>query len=286
MISVIDGPTWLVDYDGDGSEPLFLDGVGSHTHEPGHTLSAYEWRVDGIPASSTTSLSMLLSTSTSIELEIWDDNVPPRTLVEETNVALVPPDQVPGVLTHYHDASGVGAQALLDSVPATVDYIEPEKPQRTAGRRQRMLSRGTIALEAHDPGSSVSFRSVKIRLLPDDTDPSIADRPSDEGYGVKENLIDRLAGMRFPVIDYHVHLRGGMTVEKAVDRQAESHVIVTGVLLVSGACGCANIVPTTRVDAVFRGDAGPVDPGAAAVHAVDLDIGNPARAGRPRRVKS
>jgi hypothetical protein len=36
--------------------------------------------------------------------------------------------------------------------------------------------------------------------------------------------MDRLAGRSFPVIDYHVHLRGGMTVEKALDRQA-----VTGI---------------------------------------------------------
>ena len=33
---VIDGPKWVVDYDGDGSEALTLDGTGSHTNEPGH----------------------------------------------------------------------------------------------------------------------------------------------------------------------------------------------------------------------------------------------------------
>jgi len=111
----------------------------------------------------------------------------------------------------------------------TVDYIEPEKPYRKKERSQRVLSHGTFALEGHDSGGCVRYRSVKIRLLPDDADPSITDRASDEGYGVKENLMDRFAGSHIPVIDYHIHLRGGMTVKKAMDRQAVTGINV-GVL--------------------------------------------------------
>ena len=44
---VIDGPDYRVDYDGDGSEPVQLDGSGSHTHEPGHVLTGYVWRIGG-----------------------------------------------------------------------------------------------------------------------------------------------------------------------------------------------------------------------------------------------
>jgi len=106
----------------------------------------------------------------------------------------------------------------------TVDYVEPDNPPRQADRSGRRLSRGTIALQGHDPGSRVAFRSVKIRPLPDDADPLAEPRASDEGYGLKANVMDRLAGASIPVIDHHVHLRGGMTVEKAMARQA-----VTGI---------------------------------------------------------
>lgn len=111
----------------------------------------------------------------------------------------------------------------------TVDYIELDNPYRKDSRSQRLLSHGTIALQAHDPISRVAFRSVRIRLLGDDADPSLADRVSDEGYGLKEHLMDRFAAADMPVIDYHVHLRGGMTVEKAIDRQAVTGINV-GVL--------------------------------------------------------
>ena len=106
----------------------------------------------------------------------------------------------------------------------TVDYLEPDNPPRKADRSGRRLSHGAIALQGHDPGSRVAFRSVKVRPLPDDADPLAEPRASDKGYGLKANVMDRLAGASIPVIDYHVHLRGGMTAEKALARQA-----VTGI---------------------------------------------------------
>ncbi len=110
----------------------------------------------------------------------------------------------------------------------TVDYLEPAEPYRAPPRAGRVLSHGTLALEG-DTGSRVAFRSVLIRPLPDDAEPTPPMRPSDEGYGLRENLLDRLAGAGVPVIDFHVHLRGGMTVDKAIARQAVTGVNV-GVL--------------------------------------------------------
>ena len=49
----------------------------------------------------------------------------------------------------------------------TVDYTEPEKPERPEGRERRVLSHGPIALQAHDPNSTVFYRSIKIKVLPD-----------------------------------------------------------------------------------------------------------------------
>jgi hypothetical protein len=108
----------------------------------------------------------------------------------------------------------------------TVDYLEPPDPPRPASRPGRRLSRGTFALQGHDPKSRVAFRCVNVRILPDGADPMAEPRASERGYGLEAGAMDRLAGADVPVIDYHVHLRGGMTVEKAVARQA-----VTGVNL-------------------------------------------------------
>ncbi len=49
----------------------------------------------------------------------------------------------------------------------TVDYTEPENPERPKGREGRVLSHGQIALQGHDPDSRVYYRHIRIRLLPD-----------------------------------------------------------------------------------------------------------------------
>lgn len=45
------------------------------------------------------------------------------------------------------------------------EYTEPADLEPPADRPGRRLSHGTIALQGHDPGSEVHFRSVKIKLL-------------------------------------------------------------------------------------------------------------------------
>ena len=49
----------------------------------------------------------------------------------------------------------------------TIDYTEPENPQRPERRKGRVLSSGQIALQGHDPGSIVYFKNIRIKLLPD-----------------------------------------------------------------------------------------------------------------------
>ncbi|HMP06089.1 MAG TPA: DUF1080 domain-containing protein, partial [Lacipirellulaceae bacterium] len=45
-----------------------------------------------------------------------------------------------------------------------VDYTEPDDPPQHAGAG-RKLSSGTIALQAHDPGSVVRYRNIRIKPL-------------------------------------------------------------------------------------------------------------------------
>ncbi len=111
----------------------------------------------------------------------------------------------------------------------TVDYLEPEKPVRKEDRSGRILSHGTIALQGHDEKSVVSIRRVAIRCLPDDADAGQPPRASDQGYGISTERMDALCGASLPFIDTYIHLRGGMTVDKAMARQAATGINV-GVL--------------------------------------------------------
>lgn len=48
-----------------------------------------------------------------------------------------------------------------------VDYTEPEKPLRDEGSKNRLLSKGTFALQGHDPESVVFYKDIMVRILPD-----------------------------------------------------------------------------------------------------------------------
>ena len=48
-----------------------------------------------------------------------------------------------------------------------VDYTEPENVKREAGMEQRLLDKGTFALQGHDPGSKVYFKNIMVKVLPD-----------------------------------------------------------------------------------------------------------------------
>lgn len=47
----------------------------------------------------------------------------------------------------------------------TVDYTEPEGGPVIEGPFDRKLSSGTIAIQCHDPGSEVHFKSIKVKPL-------------------------------------------------------------------------------------------------------------------------
>lgn len=48
----------------------------------------------------------------------------------------------------------------------TVDYTEPDGVERPADFAGRLLSSGTVALQGHDPGSTVLFKNLQIKALP------------------------------------------------------------------------------------------------------------------------
>lgn len=47
-----------------------------------------------------------------------------------------------------------------------VDYTEPDRVERPKGLEQRLITSGTFALQAHDPGSTVFYKNIQVKPLP------------------------------------------------------------------------------------------------------------------------
>ncbi len=62
---------------------------------------------------------------------------------------------------------GKNVQVRLNGT-LVVDYVEATPPLVADGVPGRVLGAGTFALQGHDPGSKVAFRSVRVRPLGDD----------------------------------------------------------------------------------------------------------------------
>ena len=83
-----------------------------------------------------------------------------------------------------------------------VDYVEPNHPYRTEENQGMRIDRGTFALSAYT-GKQVMITDIHVMPLP-------YDQPSERIDAVDEQSdeIIRLQQVNFPVIDFHVHLKG------------------------------------------------------------------------------
>jgi hypothetical protein len=65
----------------------------------------------------------------------------------------------------YHiTVKGNKVTLSVDGKPI-VEYTEPENPPHASAMPSRKLSSGTIALQAHDPGSVIRYRNIRIKPL-------------------------------------------------------------------------------------------------------------------------
>jgi hypothetical protein len=94
-----------------------------------------------------------------------------------------------------------------------VDYVEPGQPFRADLDFQRVLNHGTFALQGHDPASITYFKNIRVRPMPDNA-PQLSDEKP-EVDDVYRDII-RLGAENYPMVDYHVHLKGGLTIEQAL----------------------------------------------------------------------
>jgi hypothetical protein len=92
------------------------------------------------------------------------------------------------------------------------EYTESEDPGVRAVLGEQSQNEGTFALQAHDPKSTVYYRNIRVKPLPDDLDSS--------GQPLKDAELDKrliLAGKKnIPLMDLHVHLKRGLTLGQAL----------------------------------------------------------------------
>jgi hypothetical protein len=91
------------------------------------------------------------------------------------------------------------------------DYVEPVNPWRWDGGEDVKLGKGTFALQGHDAGRSVWFKDIRVKKV-------AASEPAEMKVSEKwDTALTRLMAEGFPVVDYHVHLKGGLTLDQVVE---------------------------------------------------------------------
>ncbi len=91
------------------------------------------------------------------------------------------------------------------------EYIQPDDPWRRKNDKYQKFNRGLIAIQCHDEFSKTYFKDIKIKVLPD------AEKitpPTDKEWDTK---ITKLHHANFPIVDFHVHLKGGLKIEEVIE---------------------------------------------------------------------
>jgi len=94
-----------------------------------------------------------------------------------------------------------------------VDYIEPEMPFRTAQTEERKLGNGTFAIRTLFGNTGVKFRNMTVTELP-----ASEKKKNEDPEFVRQ--ITQLHIRLFPVVDYHVHEKGDLTLPLLMKRSA------------------------------------------------------------------
>jgi Domain of Unknown Function (DUF1080) len=107
-----------------------------------------------------------------------------------------------------------------------VDYVEPSPPIiPTGGEKYRFLDHGTFALQCHNDGSRVAYKSVRVRPLPGSLPAYSGPVPVvDDTY----REIINVGRHNLPMVDFHVYLRPGLSLEQAL-RKSRNDGIQYGV---------------------------------------------------------
>jgi len=102
---------------------------------------------------------------------------------------------------------------MINGYPV-VDYIEPEVPFRTEQNNLRRLGAGTFAIKTGYGNTGIRVRNLRVKKLPagkimKNEDPDFT------------RHISQLHYRQLPVIDYHVHEKGDLTLPRLIERSAK-----------------------------------------------------------------
>lgn len=94
-----------------------------------------------------------------------------------------------------------------------VEYIEPENPLRLSSQNKYLLSEGTFKIFSRGEEGSIEIKDIQVERL-DRKDVNI---PAQLALAIDEtnDPIMELHQEDFPVLDFHVHLKGGLTSDVA-----------------------------------------------------------------------
>lgn len=96
-----------------------------------------------------------------------------------------------------------------------VDYIQPDDPYRPKNDKMKVFSNGRIALQCHDELSKVYFKSIQVKPLPGaEKFPLLVTKEWDD-------KVTKMMLENFPLIDFHVHLKGGLTIDQACENSTK-----------------------------------------------------------------
>ena len=100
---------------------------------------------------------------------------------------------------------------LINGEPV-VEYIEPAEPYRIAPNESALLSNGTFALTSNGTGEiqikNISVRAIQPAEITSDINSQLAQAIDEQ----KDDII-KLHQADFPVLDYHIHIKGSLTNE-------------------------------------------------------------------------
>ncbi|MCD8193136.1 MAG: DUF1080 domain-containing protein, partial [Tannerellaceae bacterium] len=102
-----------------------------------------------------------------------------------------------------------------------VEYIEPATPLRTGANSSRLLGEGSFSLHSNGNGK-IEFKEIAVTPL----DSRGIDIAQQQALAIDEQAdeIIRLHQEDFPVLDYHVHLKGGLTKEVAASQSRRTGI--------------------------------------------------------------
>lgn len=94
-----------------------------------------------------------------------------------------------------------------------VEYIEPASPYRIKDNAQALLSQGTFAIVSEGQGE-IQLKNITVTAYNESSD-AVTQGLLARAINEQTDHIIKLHQEDFPVLDYHVHLKGGLTKEVA-----------------------------------------------------------------------